>query len=35
VVADRVATQFAGSPATVAKGLRVLQDTPPAPTKSW
>jgi alkanesulfonate monooxygenase SsuD/methylene tetrahydromethanopterin reductase-like flavin-dependent oxidoreductase (luciferase family) len=26
LVADRVATQFAGSPATVAKGLRVLQD---------
>jgi alkanesulfonate monooxygenase SsuD/methylene tetrahydromethanopterin reductase-like flavin-dependent oxidoreductase (luciferase family) len=26
LVADRVSTQFAGSPATVAKGLRVLQD---------
>jgi alkanesulfonate monooxygenase SsuD/methylene tetrahydromethanopterin reductase-like flavin-dependent oxidoreductase (luciferase family) len=26
LVADRVATQFAGSPATVAKELRVLQD---------
>jgi alkanesulfonate monooxygenase SsuD/methylene tetrahydromethanopterin reductase-like flavin-dependent oxidoreductase (luciferase family) len=26
LVADRVGTQFAGSPATVAKGLRVLQD---------
>jgi luciferase family oxidoreductase group 1 len=26
LVADRVATQFAGSPATVAKGLRVLQE---------
>ena len=26
LVADRVSTQFAGSPATVAKGLRVLQE---------
>ena len=26
LVADRVSTQFVGSPATVAKGLRVLQD---------
>ena len=26
LVSDRVSTQFAGSPATVAKHLRVLQD---------
>jgi alkanesulfonate monooxygenase SsuD/methylene tetrahydromethanopterin reductase-like flavin-dependent oxidoreductase (luciferase family) len=26
LVADRITTQFVGSPATVAKGLRVLQD---------